>query len=1147
MSSDQQPSQPLKLKLIDAYERLEKKKKLHSVLDPLLLISFWLISFILIENIAYLSIELKSFSFAALFAVSVFMIWRGRKKLEKTEFIEFYRKFSTSAKLKELSYALDLEKNTDAHPKLVEAAIFKNLELVDQSIFQNKLIEYVRSNSINISNRNKLILLALSIFVGLFTSINFDEATSRYFSFYQAYEKPNPFFFTISPGNSTIEQGSPFVVTAIFENGLIPDEVSLFLKTPVEESFRKRGMDARANIFNSSPIDLNTNISFYIEMDGFRSDIFEVNVQLRPRLVSFEITIVPPSYTNQDTTRYQYPLSKVQGMQGSEMILSGKVNKPLKEFLVKNTDFEQDALINEKLEFAFFTNVNKPDTIQFILEDVNGLVNLNPFLFQVEPTLDEHPVAEILEPNSSYEEIEPKQIDLLYRTSDDFGITKTTLMFELERAFVDDIFKESINLSDLKNGVLQNYLWNIESLKLKPKDVLSFWIETQDNDGFNDAKTSKSEVRTLTVPSLIDYFDDIDEKEDEVQSDLEDISESFEEMQEQYEMFKEQLKENPKVDYQDMRQLQEVKERQEQIKEQIDELNEKFDELKDELTESNLLSEETLQTYEKLKQLMEEIDDPAFREALENMQENLNSMTPEQLREAMQNAEFNEELYKERLERTIELFKQLKLNADLEKLAQAYEDLARQEEDISNNDEEESNPEEQESLLEQTEQVEEQLQKLDENTTSKNEQSVNELQELSKQKLEEIKEALEQRLEEMQNSSSQNEESEESQQEDSNSENDSGSESEPNQDSEQQRKGDSKSDEMKPLSPKFNQLAEMTRNAMSKMNQEQLNINIAGLQYILYSLINLSLEQEDLTTYASGAESRSQAYIGFARDQKNVEDIFGSISDSLYQISTEIPAFSNQVNTEKLEVERLIDLALVQMTERNQSYASVATRQALGGINKLTYMIANLLEQLQNQNNSGSGSGSGMSVQQMLEKMQQMGQNQQQLNQQMQDMINDIQGERLTQDQMGRLDQLSRQQNEIRKQLQNIQQNGGGAGGDEIGSELERMIEQMEETINDLRGGALDPTLVERQQNILSRMLEAEDALQERDEEEKREGTTGDDINRVSPPEMTLEELEQQIRNRLNDPNFTKYSPDYQRLIERYFELLKEIQNREIQ
>ena len=109
------------------------------------------------------------------------------------------------------------------------------------------------------------------------------------------------------------------------------------------------------------------------------------------------------------------------------------------------------------------------------------------------------------------------------------------------------------------------------------------------------------------------------------------------------------------------------------------------------------------------------------------------------------------------------------------------------------------------------------------------------------------------------------------------------------------------------------------------------------------------------------------------------------------------------------------------------------------------------------------------------------------------------------------------------------------------------MIEQMEETINDLRGGAIDPTLIRRQQNILSRMLQAENALQERDEEEKREGTSEEQVNRATPPEMTLEELEQQIRNRLNDPNFTKYSPDYQRLIERYFELLREIQEREIQ
>jgi tRNA uridine 5-carbamoylmethylation protein Kti12 len=107
-------------------------------------------------------------------------------------------------------------------------------------------------------------------------------------------------------------------------------------------------------------------------------------------------------------------------------------------------------------------------------------------------------------------------------------------------------------------------------------------------------------------------------------------------------------------------------------------------------------------------------------------------------------------------------------------------------------------------------------------------------------------------------------------------------------------------------------------------------------------------------------------------------------------------------------------------------------------------------------------------------------------------------------------------------------------------SELQRVLEQMEDTINDLRGGSTDRILVERQQNILSRMLEAERALQERGEDEERRGETVTDYERRTPDELTLEELQQRIRSSLQDPNRTRFSQDYQRLIERYFELLQE-------
>ena len=264
-------------------------------------------------------------------------------------------------------------------------------------------------------------------------------------------------------------------------------------------------------------------------------------------------------------------------------------------------------------------------------------------------------------------------------------------------------------------------------------------------------------------------------------------------------------------------------------------------------------------------------------------------------------------------------------------------------------------------------------------------ESIQELQEFSKEKLEEIKERLQQ-------------------------------ESQPK------------------LQQDFEELAQKTREQMQMMGQQQLNVNIAALQYILQSLLNLSLEQEKLVTATEETENQSQAYVDMARQQQRIEQVFNSLADSLYELSTEIPQFANRINGQKAQTLERIQSSLTQMIERQQNRASLASRQSFGGLNELSYELANLMDQLQNsQSGSGSGSG-GMSMQQMMEQMQQMGEQQQQMNQQIQDMINDIQGERLTQDQSQRLEQLSRQQNAIRKQLQEIQQNGRLKAGDELGT-----------------------------------------------------------------------------------------------------------------
>lgn len=183
-----------------------------------------------------------------------------------------------------------------------------------------------------------------------------------------------------------------------------------------------------------------------------------------------------------------------------------------------------------------------------------------------------------------------------------------------------------------------------------------------------------------------------------------------------------------------------------------------------------------------------------------------------------------------------------------------------------------------------------------------------------------------------------------------------------------------------------------------------------------------------------------------------------------------------------------------------------------------------------------------MSMQQLMEQLQQMSGQQQEMNRRIDELINDIQGDRLSNEQIDRLNQLARQQNRIRKQIKELQEKGGLESGDKILSELERLSEEMEETINDLRGGQTDETLVKRQQNILSRMLSAEKALNKRGEDEKREATTAEESPRSTPPDITLEELEKNIRKLLNDPDQTRFSQDYQRLIEQYFRLLRDLE-----
>lgn len=207
-------------------------------------------------------------------------------------------------------------------------------------------------------------------------------------------------------------------------------------------------------------------------------------------------------------------------------------------------------------------------------------------------------------------------------------------------------------------------------------------------------------------------------------------------------------------------------------------------------------------------------------------------------------------------------------------------------------------------------------------------------------------------------------------------------------------------------------------------------------------------------------------------------------------------------------------------------------------LNELALLLSDLLEKLQQQ----QGAGSGMSMQQMLQKLRQMSGDQQQLNKQIQKHLNNVQGERLSPEQSQRRKELAKQQRRIKRELENM--DVGSKAREQIMGDLEKIMQQMEESAQELEQDRHSRELIERQEQILTRLLNAQKSLRTQGKQPKRQGRQAEDeYDQQRPGGLPSSDKMDRLRRDLIRALEMGYSPDYEELIKRYFELLQEREN----
>ncbi len=136
------------------------------------------------------------------------------------------------------------------------------------------------------------------------------------------------------------------------------------------------------------------------------------------------------------------------------------------------------------------------------------------------------------------------------------------------------------------------------------------------------------------------------------------------------------------------------------------------------------------------------------------------------------------------------------------------------------------------------------------------------------------------------------------------------------------------------------------------------------------------------------------------------------------------------------------------------------------------------------------------------------------------------------------LNRLAAQQEMIRQSLEELNRETGHRG--DVLGRLDELGKEMEEVVKKLQQQQLDRKVIERQEQILSRLLDAQRSIREKEFSKKRQAEREEKVVVKSPPELKKEILdrENKLQRELIQSLKEGYSTEYKDYIKLYYEIL---------
>ena len=341
-------------------------------------------------------------------------------------------------------------------------------------------------------------------------------------------------------------------------------------------------------------------------------------------------------------------------------------------------------------------------------------------------------------------------------------------------------------------------------------------------------------------------------------------------------------------------------------------------------------------------------------------------------------------------------------------------------------------------------------------------------------------------------------------------------------------------------------MASKMESSQLEMQSKSIELDMKALRQLLENLVQFSFDQESVIKELKNLSTRDPKYVKLGQEQQKLQSDVKIIEDSLFALSKRVPFLGPHVNQEVLSIKNHLNQSLKNITERKTAKANADQQYVMTSINNLALILDDVQQQMQNsmpgtgQCNKPGGNSKKPSndVKKMQEKMKS------QL-EQMKEMLK--KGEKPGGKKPGKanssgmnesLARLAAQQAALKKQIQELSQSLN-QDGSSLGNGLKEIIKEMEKLEDDVINNNINIETINRQKNIMVKMLEHEKAMKEQEKDNKRESNEIKEQN-YSNPNQFLEykrKKEKEIELLKTIPPSLK--PYYKNKVNDYFNIIQ--------